>query len=421
MTEDYRRLLVVDDDPNHAELIKGLIKQAGLPFDVDAVHTFADGLVHLAEQDYAICILDYRLDEVDGVELMRRVRMEGVQTPVILLTAQGNEDVAVSALKSGATDYLRKGNLSAEKLETAIRYTLGLHQQEQLRREAEEALRTANELLEARVEERTAELKEANARLQAEINERRHIEAELREANLSLTEADRLKDEMIQNISHEFRTPLSYVIGYADLILEEPGDLSEAQLNYAEIVSSQAQRLAWFVQNFVSFQHIQDMASERKPVDLQGLLSSAVGNAGLMASQSEIGLDFEADTLPLVVAEKVSIEQVINNLLANAFKFTPEGGSVMVRATLDESGDKAVVSVADTGIGIPTDQHEHIFERFYQVDGTPTRRFGGVGLGLALCKEIIEAHGESLWVESEEGQGATFFFTLPVATEQTTA
>jgi len=228
-------------------------------------------------------------------------------------------------------------------------------------------------------------------------------------------EADREKSEMIQNVAHEFRTPLQYIVGYVDLLMDDEA-LSEEQLKGLRIVAQQADRLRWLVDNFVTLQSTEEIVARRIPTSVSALLAGVAEGAALVLAAKKLRLSLEvADNLPDVLINPMTIYQVLDNLLSNAVKFTPEGGEITLSARLIQAENKVCISVRDTGIGIPEGLHERVFERFFQVDGSATRPHGGVGLGLAVCKAIIEAHGERIWVESQAGQGATFFFTLPIA------
>jgi signal transduction histidine kinase len=393
------KVLIVEDDENHAALIKAMVDEIGssgsYSATVDHVLSAAEAVVHLESTAYQICLLDYHLGSEDGLSLLRAIRAKDLSVPVIFLTAMGDEEVAVEAMKSGATDYIRKGNLSADLLAASIKYSLEVHENEAFRKQAQEALRKANEELEARVVERTSELQKAYAELQG---------------------MDRMKTEMIQNISHEFRTPMGYIVGYIDLLLvpdRSMGPLTEEQQRSLEIVAQQSRKLTRLIDNFVSIQRLEAVSPTKEPVGVKELLEEAVAGAKLNAAEREIALALALEEgLPSVMIDRYAMSQVLDNLLANALKFTDEGGKVSVRAWPDRSKDRVNVSVTDTGMGIPDAMLERIFERFFQIDGTATRKFGGVGLGLAVCKQIVEAHGERIWVESKAGEGATFTFTM---------
>ncbi len=231
-----------------------------------------------------------------------------------------------------------------------------------------------------------------------------------------LQAADRLKYEMIQNISHEFRTPLTYIVGYVGLLLDDRDKLTPELKKLLRIVQQQADKLTWLVKNFVTLRSPDEIIRQRGVVDLRPLLDNVAQSHQIRADEKGIALSLavEPEVKP-VLANRMAIYQVVDNLLSNALKFTPSGGQVVVRASLRHDGRKVRVAVTDTGVGVPADQLDDIFKSFYQVDGSATREIGGAGLGLAVVKSIVEAHGEKVSVDSEEGTGSTFTFTLPVA------
>ena len=249
-----------------------------------------------------------------------------------------------------------------------------------------------------------------NARLFYEL--RIHVE-ELRQAYEELQEADRLKDEIIQNVSHELRTPLTFIKGYADLLLDgSMGPLTEPQREAVEIIAEKTNLLSRLVGDIVTLQRIERGSLHFESVDLVALARISVQGFQTTAVKAGLEITLEAPPGPLLAwGDRERLSQVLDNLLHNAVKFSPHGGQITVR--LVDAGDHVLVSVRDTGIGIPPDKLDRIFERFYQVDGSTKRRFGGMGLGLAIVKRIVEAHGGRVWAESELGKGSTFYFTVP--------
>ncbi len=410
MNAQVNQILVVEDDEGHAALTRALITDiVGEGVVVDLAKSGREALARIVEAPYDLCLLDYRLGDEDGLGLLRALKLRDIELPIIVLTGMGGEDVAVDAMKTGAVDYIRKGDLTVDTLAASMRYALELYRKEQARREAEEALQRAKDELEIRVQERTAELISTNEELQA--------------ANRALLEADRLKHAMLQNISHEFRTPLTYLVGYFDMIRQEmqkplPLDLKaqEEMKEYVEISFRQMQKLARLVDNFYTVQSSTEQSYTRESTDLTGVIAEAVEGARLAAAEKKIELVVHSvEVAPLVLIDRLAILQVMDNLLSNAVKFTPEEGTITVEVRVPSEPNKVLVAVGDTGIGIPLGPASKVFERFFQVDGSSTRRYGGVGLGLAVCKTIIEGHGESIWVTSAPGAGATFVFSLPVA------
>jgi signal transduction histidine kinase len=251
-----------------------------------------------------------------------------------------------------------------------------------------------------------------NAELYQQLTERAET---LQRAYKELEEVDQIKDEMIQNISHELRTPLTFIIGYLCLILEgDFGALNQQQKDSMELVYRKAQSLNHMVDNIITLQTIRISQPELVSVDIVGLVYRAVEIAQPAAKQANIHLAAETPSeMMLVKGEPARLAQIFDNLLNNAIKFSPDGGTIIVRAS-ETANNEITIQVQDTGIGIPPDKLEKVFDRFYQVDGTATRRFGGVGMGLHICREIIKAHGGQIWVESPTcgDHGSTFYFTL---------
>jgi GAF domain-containing protein len=241
---------------------------------------------------------------------------------------------------------------------------------------------------------------------------------ELAKAYDELQALDRRQQEFVQNVSHELRTPLTFIRGYVELMLEEAmGELSEPQRNGLQIVAQRTDAMTHLINNLLSLQQVAMESLQPTRVSLAEVTTMALESAEAAATKAGIVLKAEIpETLPPVWADRNCLEQVFNNILGNAIKFSPDGGEIAV--CIRERGEYLRVAVSDTGIGIPDDQLEKIFERFHQVNGSPTRRFGGTGLGLALVKEAIDAHGGKVWAESQEGKGSTFFFTLPILKDE---
>ena len=249
-----------------------------------------------------------------------------------------------------------------------------------------------------------------NAVLYAELQERAE---NLQIAYDELAKIDQLKDELVQNISHELRTPMTFIKGYVDLLLERDlGELTDRQSKSLEIVSNKTEQLTHLVNGILTLQTPTADPLDAESISPTLLVSRAV--AGAIPAVREAGIDLVSDfahELPDVEVDPAQITQVLDNLLNNAIKFSPSGGIITVKLT-DEK-NMVRVWVSDTGIGIPAEKIDRIFDRFFQVDGSSTRRFGGAGLGLAICKQIVNAHGGAIEVESEPGEGSTFMFTIP--------
>lgn len=259
------------------------------------------------------------------------------------------------------------------------------------------ALQAANRTLERRVHERTAELQSALQRL-AELNQ--------------------MKANFVANISHELRTPLTHIKGYMELMISDSlGPLTEEQRHGLQVSQKAADRLGNLIEDLIMFSMAShgELSLKQEPLDLRRLVSMAVRNVTQKAEERGVSIGVVArDDVPMVQGDSEKIVWVLNQLLDNAVKFTPSGGRVVINLK-EESSNLVMVTVTDTGIGIPSNRMQEIFEPFHQLDGSSTRRAGGTGLGLSLVRQIIEAHGSLLDVTSVEGRGTTFKFPLLVA------
>ncbi len=238
---------------------------------------------------------------------------------------------------------------------------------------------------------------------------------ELEHAFDELRHLDKMKSELIQNISHELRTPLTFIRGYIELLQDgEMGDLLPEQKAAVSIVAGKAEALSRLVDDIISMLQVGREQFRTAPVCLASVGHAAIEAARASAMDAGLSLTSEIpEELPLVLGDERRLGQVLDNLLQNAIKFTSPGGSITVR--MRDEGSHIRTEVQDTGIGIPADQLSRIFDRFYQVDGTTTRRFGGTGLGLAIVKQIVETHGGQVGVASEVDKGSIFHFTVPTA------
>ena len=254
---------------------------------------------------------------------------------------------------------------------------------------------------------------------------------ELRRAVEHLRELDKLKSNFLATVSHELRTPLTSVIGFSEMLLQGiAGDLNEEQREYTQTIFDRGEELLTLITQILEISRM-EMGMVHlgvAPVAVADMADRAVDAVRLAAERAQVVVRSEVSReLAQVTADSDKIHQVLVNLLNNAIKFTREGGEVVVSAVIapirrpfeeedffgDEEENAVAVTVRDTGIGIPEEQLNQIFEAFYQVDASSTREHGGAGLGLSIVKKLIEAHGGDVWAESAVGVGTTFTFTLP--------
>jgi PAS domain S-box-containing protein len=227
--------------------------------------------------------------------------------------------------------------------------------------------------------------------------------------------AERVKDEFLGVISHEMRTPLTAVIGYADMLAKtEAENLSERGRQMVEVINRSAERQMRLLRDLLLLARIESGSFELRPepLDLTELARQATEIAEPAAEAAGLDLQLRTDGALSLSGDRDRIGQAIDNLLTNAIKFTPEGGSVAVR--VDADGDRALIEVEDSGTGIPLDEQDRLFERSYRASGATERNIPGSGLGLTIVKEIVEAHGGSASFQSEPGRGSTFRLELPL-------
>lgn len=279
----------------------------------------------------------------------------------------------------------------------------------------EESLMRSQEELERRVEIRTSELGRANLALQLEIENRKRTEIDLRFAKEAAEVANRAKSEFLANISHELRTPMNGIIGMTELTLGT--DITAEQREYLRTVMFSANAMMTVVNDVLDFAKIEANKLMLDPIsfDLTACVSEAVKT--LAADAHHKGLELSCSVSPnvpeTVIGDPYRLRQILLNLLGNAIKFTQQG-EVVVRVVAEVESTRSVrlhFQVQDTGIGIPREKLELIFEAFTQADGSWTRKYGGTGLGLTISARLVRLMGGEIWVDSQAGRGSTFCFT----------
>ena len=376
MTEPLRILLVDDDDVDRLS-VKRLLRDAGIAAEV---HERADrySAIAAAEHERFDCVLlDYRLPGTDGVALLRELRGVGVGSPVVALTGQGDEEVAVELMKAGAADYLNKNTLTAERLERSLRYALAMHRAAEERRL----------LLE----------REQQARLEAQA-------------------ANRAKDEFLATLSHELRTPLNAILGWAQLLAG--GQLnSDAAARAVEIIERNTRLQAQLIDDLLDISRIitGKLRLEQKVVTARTIIDAAVESVLPAATSKRVALLREFDRQRnAIFCDPARMQQMLWNLLSNAIKFTPPGGCVTLAERRD--GGDVLLVVSDTGAGIQPEFLPHVFDRFRQQDPASTRTHGGLGIGLSIVRHLVELHGGTIEAASGGAAlGATFVIRVPVS------
>lgn len=262
-----------------------------------------------------------------------------------------------------------------------------------------------------------------------DLSERRRLEAIVEQSHQDLERAyeelsvlDKMKSDFIAIASHELRTPLSIIKGYADAFqYGELGELTPFQLDKIKIINARADQMTKIINDLLDITRLEEgrLVGKKWPAPVDGLIINAVSEYKNRAAENGLELYHTIEEgLPPVSVDVWRVHQVLENLIGNAIKFTPPGGTIEVAARRSEDEGMVEIEVRDTGPGIPLHEQKKLFTMFYQVETESTRSAGGLGLGLAISKGIVESHGGRIWVESEPGRGSSFKFTLPIHEEE---
>ena len=414
MSQSGARILIVDDLPEKLLVYRTLLED--LDAQIVEAHSGTEALKRVLEGEFAVILLDVNMPDIDGLETATLVRRHknGRHTPIIFITAYADEMQTARGYELGAVDYILSPVI-APVIRTKVRVFVDLY-------EARAALALSNQELETRVTERTGELQKSNERLQAEIAERLRAEAE-REALLArekvlraeAEELSRLKDEFLATMSHELRTPLNAIFGWITLLRTRRLD-EATQERALETIERNARAQKRLIEDLLDVSRIVTgkVALELVTVDPRRVVEAALETMHPAAQAKGLKivplLDIGAGT---VRGDFARLQQIVCNLLSNAIKFTDTGGHVEV--CLARRNGEVEISIADSGQGIKPEFLPLVFDRFRQEDGSISRRHGGLGLGLAIVRHLVELHAGSVDAQSAgEGKGARFIVRLPV-------
>ncbi|MGB3694568.1 MAG: ATP-binding protein [Spirulinaceae cyanobacterium] len=395
--ENTLNILVVDDDEIDRMAVRRALTKVGVNMEFTEASDCTGAITRLKHQSFDCIFLDYGLPDQDGLELVKDVRSLGVKVPLIVLTGQGDEHIAVELMKAGASDYLSKSHVSPENLWQRLSNALRVHRAEMRASLANRKLRESNELLTRK-----------NQKLE---QQRRQIELQ----NQKLQEASHLKSQFLATMSHELRTPMNAVMGFSQmLLLQSHGSLDEQQQDMIERIFNNGQNLLLLIDELLDFSKIEAGHLELKleSFDLMELVQVTTEEIRSLALGKELILQVKTDLKnPLVYADRGCLRRILINLLSNAIKFT-KAGQVWVKVW-EPKEDQVAIAVEDTGVGISPENIKIIFEAFRQVDQVLTRKHSGTGLGLAIADSLVRMMKGQIRVESELGKGSLFQVELP--------
>jgi len=370
MDNQTTNVLLIEDNPGDADLVRLRLVEGQSSVHVNCVNRLSEGLASLSLETPAVVLLDLNLPDSHGAETFRRIMEHSPNVPVVVLSGQDDEALAMKAVHQGVQDYLIKGNISSKQLERAIRYAV----------------------------------------------ERQGL---LRALDIAQKQQLEFKNQFLSHVSHELRTPLTCIHQYVTLILDGlAGPVAPEQADHLKTVLRSVNQLHAMIRDLLEATRAESgkLRVEPRCISLRELVQQAVSMLRPTADGKKIGLEIGLDQrLPLVHADPSRVLEVLINLLDNAIKFTPQDGSVVVKVCMVEADPGYVyISVSDSGRGIGPEAKALIFERLYQDPDSVDNSRAGLGLGLFISREIVRLHQGRIWVSSEPGQGSTFTFTLPI-------
>jgi len=393
-TESVPRVLIVDDEETVLTSIQGVLELEG--YEAVAVTAGRQALILAAAQLFDVVLTDLRLDDVDGLDILRELRRTSPDSVPIVLTGYASLDSAVMALREGAYDYLVKP-CEVLELRTTVRHGI------------------ERSRLSVQLRKRVAELEQANETIRALNLE---LEERVGQATAELREQISARDEFTATVSHDLKSPLTFIKGMANLRRRRATSTpaSDPLIEALAQIENAAGRMAQQLDELVDAARLQagrPLELRREPIDLIGLAREVIAEHQQTSDRHLLEL---MTGLPQLIGvwDGVRLGRVLDNLLSNAVKFSPRGGVIQVCVDFDEAPNRvAFVRVSDHGEGIPEGDLPHIFERFRR--GTNVEgRIPGSGLGLSGARRILEQHGGSILVESAVGEGTTITVRLPL-------
>ncbi|MEO0376111.1 MAG: ATP-binding protein [Cyanobacteria bacterium P01_A01_bin.17] len=395
--ETHLNLLIVDDDDIDRMAVRRALKNADFPFHITEACDCSTAAEALEQQTFHCMLLDYLLPDGNALSMIQTLRKEGQNLPIVVLTGQGDEQVAVEVMKAGASDYLAKAKVSPAQLSKIIQGAIRLY-------EAEIQVVQTNRLL-----------RETNERLKVKTRQLEQQRQQIHSQNLQLMKASQLKSQFLATMSHEIRTPMNAIMGFSQILMQgNKGKLTDSQHSMAQRIFDNSSNLLGLLNKLLDFSKLESGRFEvvSTPVNVAKLVLATTEELRSLAEQKHLQLITKIQLEDKKIETDADrLRQILVNLVSNAIKFT-ESGHIEVQLS-KETEDRVAIAIQDTGIGIASQHRDHIFEAFCQVDQTTTRQQAGTGLGLAITRSLVELLQGEIQVESTLGSGSTFRVILP--------
>jgi signal transduction histidine kinase len=372
------RILLVEDEQDHVELIKRAFDRWRRPFYLHVANSLSEAENYLTHEKPDVAIIDWKLPDGKGRNLLSLTQAKQ-NFPVIIMTSFGNEDLAVEMLKTGAADYIVKSAYSLSSMPQSVGRVLREFEHIQLRENAESALREANSQLEKIVAERTEALVASNRSL----------------------------EKFAYLVSHDLQEPLRMVTSYLQLIDRRAGPkLNPDEKEFLNQAVNGAKRMREMLDSILTYSRLQIQEPNEETIDLNEIVDSVLQHLAPLIRQKN-GV-VKVAPLPTIKGEYTMMIQLFQNLIGNGLKYSEE--SPMIQVACQDEGASYHFTVQDNGIGIEPRFQKQIFGMFQRLH--TQEQYRGTGVGLSICKTVVERHGGEIWLESEKGRGTTFHFTL---------
>ncbi len=413
------KILLVDDDAGHSKLVEKMLETAQHNYIIETASDFDGAVKKIIEDGHAIYLVSADFCHERGLEIIWEISGRGCKGPAMLLSEEDSYEKEEEAINLGAMVFLTWDHLQPRFLERMIRHAIERKRQEDvIRNEQEDLINRMMDIQDTRdrFEAQSAEYVELADELAISQLELQKAMDEVTESKQQLEQLNLEKDRFFSIIAHDLRSPFTSLLGLTGLIAAGAGKMKPQQINdYAISINQSAKRVFALLENLLEWARLQmdQITSEPTTLEIHAIVADTVGVLGPVGEDKEVKVSAEIPHGLSCFADKHMIDTVIRNLVNNAIKFTPAGGSVTISGRID--GDDCEISVTDTGVGLAPDQIDNLFKLGDQNSTTGTRGEKGTGLGLLLCRDFIDKSKGSISVTSEPGNGSTFTVRLPAA------